>query len=364
MGVRDYGIWKGTPVLYEFEDRYEDHDSPHLSLYYHDNEGDPPGFDRDFRRNNRGHPPNPNHPKEIPGLFRAAINIKSTDDETRLAYWVKDNMEDHLIVQKLTGLDFDFNPINSVPELNGEGLDYIRGNLFNSRSGRVLLHDIPGTNNDIIDVLEPEITKAIEKKATIYLFGSKFDTNNGIHEVHMNQGNIGNFTHSDGVFQDGGLLIQYEDHWTGIFIAFASQAIHTDDNTGHKIPGNTLTWGDFLPKDIEENSVTITKALVNPRERDDSSARDKESVTLENFTNRRVSLSSWTLRNSAGDVQELPQNAVLAAGESKDFDVPNCPLDNNGDTITLCNKEGLRVDGVSYRRRQGQTEGHSIVFTH
>ncbi|KAJ5349159.1 hypothetical protein MYU51_012037 [Penicillium brevicompactum] len=364
MGVRDYGIWKGTPVLYEFEDRYEDDTSPHLSLYYHDEEGDPPDFDLGFRRNNRGHPPNPNRPKDIPGLLRAAINIKSTDDETRLAYWVNNNMEDHPIVQKLTGLDFGFNPINSVPESNVQSLDYIRGNLFNPRSGRVLAHDIPGTNNDMIDVLEPEITKAIEKKATIYLFGSEFNTKNGIHNVHMNQGNIKKFARDDGVFQDGGLLIQYENHWTGIFIAFASQAIHTDDQTGHKIPGNTLTWGDFLPMDIEENSVTITKALVNPRGQDDGSARNKESVTLGDFTNHRVSLSSWTLRNSAGDVQELPQNAILAAGESKLFDVPNCPLNNNGDTITLCNKEGLRVDGVSYQRRQGQKEGRPIVFAH
>ncbi|KAL3448006.1 hypothetical protein BJX65DRAFT_307294 [Aspergillus insuetus] len=129
------------------------------------------------------------------------------------------------------------------PEPGAPADNYIRGNLFTTQSGCVLPHDIPGQDNDIIDVLEPEVRKAIDEKAKIYLFGSMFNTNNGIHNVHMNQGNVKKFRKDDGVYQDGGLLIEYGDHWTGVFLAFASQGIHTHDTTGHVISDDPLTWG-------------------------------------------------------------------------------------------------------------------------
>jgi uncharacterized protein YukJ len=257
MPVKDYGIWKAVPVKYDFEYHYEDPDSPHLSLYYHDNPTEEPEFDSAFRRRYRGHPPNRNRPMEIPGLFRAAINIKSTDRESRLAYWVDHDMGDHPIVPRLSRLDFGFHPFDEAPGFGRRGLDYIRGSLFNTQSGRVLPHDIPGQNNDIIDVLEPEVKKAIDEKANIYLFGSMFDTNDGIHNVHMNQGNIRKFKKDDGVYRDGGLLIEYDDHWTGVFLAFASQAIHTDDITGHAISDDPLTWGEFLQSGGGEGHLVL-----------------------------------------------------------------------------------------------------------
>jgi hypothetical protein len=277
---------------------------------------------------------------------------------------VNHNIGEHPIVERLANLDFGFHPIQELEEFNGKGLDFIRGNLFNIKSGRVLPHDIPGINNDIIDVLEPEVNNAIQQNAKTYLFGSMFNTRNGIHNVHMNQGNIKNFAKDDGVFQDGGLLIDYNDHWAGVFLAFASQAIHTHDDSGHAISKNPVTWGEFLPQDIVENSVTIKEALVNPPGPDDRSARVKESVTLANLTNHKVSLSSWKLHNSAGQVQELPRDVDLISMATQKVEVPNCPLSNNGDTITLLNEEGLRVDGVSYRDVQGRREGRTVMFAH
>ncbi|OJJ99000.1 hypothetical protein ASPACDRAFT_61671 [Aspergillus aculeatus ATCC 16872] len=363
MPVKDYGVWKAFPVHYEFEDHYEDPKSPHLSLYYHDNEAATPEFDRAYRRKHKGKPRDKKRSWEIPGLFRAAINIKSMDKESRLAYFVNHNLAEHPIAGKLANLDFGFHPIKQVDELDGQGLDYIRGVLFNSKDGRVLPHDIPGDNNDIIDVLEPEVRKAIEHRATIYLFGSMFSSRDGIHNVHMNQGNIPNFRKDDGVFQDGGLLIQYGDHWTGVFLAFASQAVHTDDE-GHALKDPLVTWAHVLAPEVVENSVAITEALVNPRGADDRAARTKESITLGNLTNHKVSLESWSFLNSSGQTQNLPRNAALAPRAMRKFEVPNCPLSNSGDTITLLNEKGLRVDGVSYGRRQGQQEGRSIVFAH
>ncbi|KAL3448005.1 hypothetical protein BJX65DRAFT_307293 [Aspergillus insuetus] len=124
MPVEDYGVWKAVPVKYDFEYHYEDPKSPHLSLYYHDNPTEEPEFDSAFRRRFRGHPPNRNKPMEIPGLFRAAINIKSIGRESRLAYWVDHDMGDHLIVDKLSNLEFGFHPIQQAEGFNGRGLDY------------------------------------------------------------------------------------------------------------------------------------------------------------------------------------------------------------------------------------------------
>ena len=44
----------------------------------------------------------------------------------------------------------------------------------------------------------------------------------GIHDIHMNQGNSQHFRQDDGVWQDGGLLLHYpaQDQWVGIFLAF------------------------------------------------------------------------------------------------------------------------------------------------
>lgn len=351
MPVEDYGVWKGLPVHYEVEDRWEDPRSPHLSLYYHDNHGTKPQFDVNYRRKHKNKSSKRNSPKDIPGLFRAAINIKSIDQDSRLAYWVNSTFSDHTMVQNLVNLDLGFHDID---ELKGKGLDYIRSDLFDAKKGRLLRHDIDGPNNDMIDVLVPEVEESIHKQAEIYIFGSRFDSRDGVHNVHMNQGNIKKFRRDDGVFHDGGLLIHYKKtgQWTGIFLAFASQAMHTDDNDGHAI--SRLTWGQFLPTEFVENSVAIKEAVVKKR----------KSVTLTNLTNHRVSLASWKLHNSAGQAQELPASAVLNPMSSGGFEVSNLHLSNNGDIITLVNEEGLKVDGVSYNSQQGNMEGRPIVFAH
>ena len=351
MPVEDYGVWKALPVHYEVEDRYEDPKSPHLSLYYHDNYETEPQFDVKYRQKHIHKPSKRTSPKDIPGLFRAAINIKSVDRDSRLAYWVNYTLSDHPIVQNLANLDFGFHDIHKVKD---SCLDYIRSDLFDAKKGRLLPHDIDGPNNDMIDVLVPEIKKSIDEQAEIYIFGARFNSGDGIHDVHMNQGNIEKFRRDDGTFQDGGLLIHYKEtnQWTGVFLAFASQAIHTDDEHGHAI--SCLTWGKFLPTEFVENSVAIKEAVVKKR----------KSVTLTNLTNRRVSLASWKLHNSAGQAQELPASAVLNPMSSGGFEVSNLHLSNNGDIITLVNEEGLKVDGVSYNSQQGNMEGRPIVFAH
>lgn len=54
----------------------------------------------------------------------------------------------------------------------------------------------------------------------------------GIHDIHMNQGNSGSFDSAVG--SDGAFIIHYpsDGHFEAVFLAFADQAIPTDNQTG------------------------------------------------------------------------------------------------------------------------------------
>ncbi|KAJ5608242.1 hypothetical protein N7537_004861 [Penicillium hordei] len=361
MPLRNYGVWKGTPVSYIIEYEVDDNESPHLSLYFSDKRGPTHHSTHNLNRARRGN-------KEIPGLLRAAINIKSGDKrESRLTYWADHNFNNHPITNSLADLSWGFSSLGDTePNPAGVRLDYIRSNLFNITTGRILPHDVPDSDNDIIDVLEPEVKQAIDDKADIYLFGEPFSDRKGIHNVHMNQGNVEQFAGDDGVFQDGGLFINYprSGRWVGIFLGFASQAMHTDNRTGHAI--SSETWGDYLGRknraaELTEDSVIIDEALISPESNDPRARR--RSVTLTNPKDHTIPLSSWKIKNSAGEYQTLPRNAALDARSTQAFDIPDVHLSILGDTITLLNEQGLKVDGVSYTSQQG-FERQAIAFAH
>ena len=117
----------------------------------------------------------------------------------------------------------------------------------------------PGPDNDLGEKLGHYVARATDRSGRPGLCvrravgtgggrrtRSSASPGNGIHDIHMNQGNVGQFKRDDGVWQDGGLLLNYADsgwQWVAIFLAFQSQAWHTDDVTGHTIveeggPGN------------------------------------------------------------------------------------------------------------------------------
>ncbi|KAL2857363.1 hypothetical protein BJY01DRAFT_261988 [Aspergillus pseudoustus] len=350
MPVEKYGVWKAHLVHYVVERRKDDLKSPHLSLYFHDHEFGTPKYDRTLLRED----------KNIQGLYRATINIKSglgDPHDSRLVYWVNRNIDQNPLADELTELQHGFHA--GVDQIaNQYSLDYIRDSLFNTSDGRLLPHEVAGQFNNIIDVLEPSIQQAIDENADVYLFGSRGSSGRFMHKMHMNQGNVRKYRSDDGVSQDGGLIIHFQrtNSWIGFFIGFASQAVHTDDQTGHAITG--VTWSDFLRPDIIEEAVVIQEAYVNPA---DTRPR---SIMLSNKMNRALPLEHWTIRNKAGDIQILPDNASLRPRIDQLFDLPDCPLSDHGDTIILANEQGMRIDGVSYNSKQAATKGDSIVFAH
>jgi uncharacterized protein YukJ len=206
MTIPKYGVWVAHPTRYTAETEKQDPKSPHIYLYFTD--GTSSGSSKQHQ---------------------AAINVKSTDKDTRLVFWLNCDFS-HPITQSLSALDGGFTLLNSNSSSNTElqGLDYIRTKgMVDINTGKVLPHDIPGPNNDILDSLDPILSAAIAQKARMYVFGSSYGT--GIHDVHMNQGSLPQF--ENGVYEDGALLFEFEDgHWEAVFLAFASQRIPTDDN--------------------------------------------------------------------------------------------------------------------------------------
>jgi uncharacterized protein YukJ len=123
----------------------------------------------------------------------------------------------------------------------GEGLDYIRGGICRPEQFKPLPLSKPGANNDLNELFDLHLTRG----AKVYAFGEPwgpdrdrdpffgFERGRGIHDVHQNQGNIRRYQRDDGVWQDGGLLIQRDTAWTTILLRFQSQSWRTDDATGH-----------------------------------------------------------------------------------------------------------------------------------
>jgi len=87
-------------------------------------------------------------------------------------------------------------------------------------------------NNEVVDLLN---TAVQDPDGTMYIWGQAFDdpNTNGIHDIHMNQGNPpGSHDQDNGIWQDGALFAELpaQNAWVAIFIAFQTQSWNTDDN--------------------------------------------------------------------------------------------------------------------------------------
>ncbi|MEX8505234.1 DUF2278 family protein [Leptothrix ochracea] len=125
----------------------------------------------------------------------------------------------------------------------GLAIDYLRSDFVSPKLMRPLAPDVPGANNDLKDQLETATLKAMAQPgAMVYAFGAKwgpekgkpdtyfhFTPGNGIHDIHMNQGNSGSFAADNGPWQDGALILEYPGNkWSAFFFAFQSQSFKTD----------------------------------------------------------------------------------------------------------------------------------------
>jgi uncharacterized protein YukJ len=165
--------------------------------------------------------------------WRVAINAWSDVKPSEVAQAAITSFE-HPIVDRVEALDEGWRGLE-------QGLDYVRGELCRPEQFTPLPLSEPGADNDLNELFD----RHLRRGARVYAFGEPWGPDNardpyfgfapgrGIHDVHANQGNLRQFRRDDGVWQDGGLIVEAAAGWTAILLRFQSQSWRTDDRTGH-----------------------------------------------------------------------------------------------------------------------------------
>ena len=174
------------------------------------------------------------------GPFTVAVNIQSMDRSEVL--YVIDQGFVPPSPSGLLSLASGMTPLKSSP--GGLALDFVRetvnGTPMVDRAAMTLLpvkfpagHRHNNLHNAVVDLLNRTIA---DKDGTVYAFGSAFADSgrvDGIHDIHMNQGNpAGSHSGDNGIWQDGGLIanLPAQNTWIAIFLAFQTQSWKTDNN--------------------------------------------------------------------------------------------------------------------------------------
>jgi hypothetical protein len=241
---------------------------------------------------------------------------------------------------------------------------------------RLLPPDVSGPDNDLADLFDHQLQRATGNQDVVaYAFGQSwgpepttpdkvfgFRPGNGVHDIHMNQGNSGAFKGDDGVWQDGGLLLHLtgENRWVAVFLAFQSQAWHTDDTTGWPLPGPRPgpPPGPQPGPPSGDIPVRILAALVNPL----GPGPELETITVLNASPAVVDLDGWTVVDRAEHRAPLPKQTLSPGATARILLTGGVALGNKGGAITLLSPDGLKVHGVSYTAQQAKAEGWTLTF--
>jgi len=174
--------------------------------------------------------------------YRLAVNVRSVDGSDVLAY-----LDDRFTgptrpdLAALAAGAAGFTPLATGPE--GQGLDYVRDNMFPLD----LMRPVPPEGGT--DALGPELDSRIaaaaaDPSSVVLAFGEffqdpgsdetfGFSPERGVHDIHMMQGNGGNFADDNQVRGDGALFLRAADGSTvALFVRFDTQSLDTDPATG------------------------------------------------------------------------------------------------------------------------------------
>lgn len=177
--------------------------------------------------------------------YRIAVNVLSQVQPYNLMYHVIDDFK-YKTLATLQELPDGFTHLES--KADGLAIDFLRSDIVDEDQLRPVLFTDIGSETQLNDLLHARVQQAIaDPNARIYAFGDhwgpepgkpdkyfNFVPGNGIHDIHMNQGNDPSHRREDGVWQDGALMIflPATNRWMAVFLKFQSQSLHTDD-AGH-----------------------------------------------------------------------------------------------------------------------------------
>ena len=184
------------------------------------------------------------------GPFTVAVNIQSVDG-SEVLYAILEGFTPPDL-PGLTALKMGMTVLKSQP--GGLALDFVRSTVNGAPMiTKAQMTLLPKANekaqgasaeavaiqrakeraleNAVVTLLNMTIA---DKDGVIYAFGSAYSDSgkvDGIHDIHMNQGNPRNNHGGDnGVWQDGALMIHLpaKKTWTAVFIAFQTESWATD----------------------------------------------------------------------------------------------------------------------------------------
>jgi uncharacterized protein YukJ len=338
-----YGVLRGHPDRYKREDNVS---TPHLQIRVLEDGGQP---------------------------WRIAVNVQS-DTGSNVAFWVVDPLVGEPVLASLPGLASGFSPAASTAD---HALDYVKAPLFDFTLGRVLPPSGHANSDDLQDLLSLYLDQCKTAGGELYAFGAKFDQNlhkpidtefgnldglHGIHDIHMNQGNVGQHAGDNAVFHDGGIILKFPDRFLGLFLGFQTQQVPTDA-AGHAAPGSTsigqlISGGPPPPPTPVTGTVYMAHALINPTGADPG----KEIIVLASLSTTPQTISNWRLVDKGGRV--TPINATFASGSfvSIVLDGNGVQLGNQGGNLILQDQTSAQVDAVTYTGEDASLEDRFVRF--
>src|SRR5262245_40201058 len=341
-----YGVLRGTLDRWKREDPPPgSRKSPHLQVRVLDGQGKP---------------------------WRIPVNVRSGDPAKSLVIFHRaDPLLSHPILDGLGSIPLGLTDLNTKPRSASNALDYSRAPLFDWTTGIALPPSGPGADDDLQDVVSRQLNNLKASGGDLIAFGShfhdpapkpgidaEFGTKDGMHDIHMNQGNArGEHDEDNGVFNDGALILRFPDHVTGLFFRFKTQFLPTDEH-GDRIPGVSVEIPPSatpigVPPETPDvpnpvfPAVYLERALVNPIGEDPT----KEIVVIGNTTVDVVDLSGWRIVDKNNAAEPIAGVTLPSGGSvSVTLSGHGAQLSNNGGTIRLLNADGLLVHAVSYSK--------------
>jgi uncharacterized protein YukJ len=342
-----YGVLRARPDRYKREDNAS---TPHLQIRALDTSGQP---------------------------WRVAVNVQS-DGGSDVAFWIVDPLVGHPL---LTSLPAALPGFSVVAHNADQALDYVKAPLFTWTEGRSLPPSGSASSDDLQDLLSLYLDQCKAAGGEIYAFGAKFDQNlhkpidaefgnldglHGIHDIHMNQGNVGQHSGDNGVFHDGGLILTFPERYLGLFLGFQTQRVPTDA-AGNAATGATpisqlLVGGPAPPPPPPPADTTtaiyLERALINPSGPD----AGREVVVLANLVTSAQTLTNWRLVDKNARVTAI--NTTIGSGQSflLTLDGTGVQLGNQGGNLMLQDSQNAQVDVVTYTAADASVENRYFRF--
>jgi uncharacterized protein YukJ len=341
-----YGVVRGRPDRYQREDGAA---TPHLQIRVVDSTGQ---------------------------AWRVAVNVQSGDG-SEVVFWIVDPLVGHPILGSLAALGTGFTPTASN---SSASLDFVKSPLFDWRLGRILPPSGGANADDLQDLLSLYLDQCKAAGGEVYAFGAKFDQNlhkaidvdfgntdglHGIHDIHLNQGNVGAHAGDNGVFHDGGLLLVFPDRVLGLFLAFQTQRVPTTAGGAaapDALPLSKIIIGGPGAGGVPGNAgadAYLERALINPAGADPG----QEALVIGNLATAEVSLHGWQVTDRNGRVTKLDVQIPAGASAVVALDGAGVQLGNGGGNLVLSDDHGDQVDSVSYSAAEASVVGKYVRFS-